>query len=436
MRPPGCSVTATTDRLGSRVEASYIDRMLPLTLSVGDRSRAAARLARLPHHALLALLLIVPAGSCDDPAGVEVRQVQVAPEVALILLGDNETFTVRALGPAGTGATTAGVEWFSSNPAVAAVDNEGQVRGVASGEALVVARLAGTADTALVEVYEPPAHASFEPGVSYLGRRNYIEYIPGELPVVLSAPHGGGLAPPEIPNRQGGTQVTDKNTLDLTLKVRDALIELTGFGPHVVLAHLERAKMDPNREIQEAAEGNPFAERAWTEYHDFIRSARVTITTNGEGMFFDMHGHGHPIPRIELGYLLTRDDLNQPDASINSLSYVLRSSIREIGRDSPIPFAEVVRGAVSFGGMLEAEGIPAIPSPENPMPGQDPYFTGGYSTREHGSLSDTELVSGIQLEHHFVGVRDSDANRRAYAAVLARVIRDYMLEHMGFFEPN
>ena len=88
------------------------------------------------------------------------------------------------------------------------------------------------------------------------------------------------------------------------------------------------------------------------------------------------------------------------------------------------------------GGMLEAERIPAIPSPENPMPGQDPYFTGGYSTHEHGSLSDTELVSGIQLEHHFVGVRDSDANRRAYAAVLARVIRDYMLEHMGCFEPN
>ena len=87
---------------------------------------------------------------------------------------------------------------------------------------------------------------------------------------MLSAPHGGGLAPPEVPNRQGGTQVTDKNTLDLTLKVRDALVELTGFGPHVVLAHLERAKMDPNREIQEAAEGNPFAERAWTEYHDFI----------------------------------------------------------------------------------------------------------------------------------------------------------------------
>ena len=256
--------------MGRRVEASYIARMVPLSPFVDFRSRIGTRLARLPHHVLWALLLIVPAGSCEDPAGIEVRQVRVAPEVALILLGDNETFTVRALGPAGTGAPTAGVEWFSTNPAVATVDSEGQVRGVASGETLVVARLAGAADTARVEVYEPPAYGSFEPGVSYFGRRSYIEYIPGELPVVLSAPHGGGLAPPEVPNRQGGTQVTDKNTLDLTLKVRDALVELTGFGPHVILAHLERAKMDPNREIQEAAEGNPFAERAWTEYHDFI----------------------------------------------------------------------------------------------------------------------------------------------------------------------
>ena len=44
-------------------------------------------------------------------------------------------------------------------------------------------------------------------------------------------------------------------------------------------------------------------------------------------------------------------------------------------------------------------------------------------------------MSGIQLEHHYDGIRDTDANRRAYAAILARVIRAYMLEHIGYFEP-
>jgi len=388
-----------------------------------------------PSCALL-LALAIATTACEEPAGIEVRQIRIFPDVALVLLGDTEIFTLQALGSAGAAASAAGVQWSTTDATVASVSGNGFVRGIAAGEVLLIAQLASAADTVRVEVYDPPDHEVFEAGVSYFGRRNYVEYIPGELPVVLSAPHDGGLGPLEIANRKSGTLVRDQNTLQLTLEVREALIELTGQAPHVVLSHLNRAKLDPNREIVEAAQGNPFAERAWTEYHDFIGSARSAIATGGEGMYFDMHGHGHAIERVELGYLLTRDDLNRSDASISSLSYVLRSSIREIGRDSPVQFAEVLRGPVSFGGMLEAGGVPAIPSPTSPMPGDDPYFTGGYSTRQHGSLFDSELVSGIQLEHHFRGLRDTDLNQRRYAAILSRVIRDYMLQHMGYFEPN
>lgn len=409
--------------------------MIPLALSTATSQRCRSRSGRSLSCVLL-LALAITTTACEEPVGIEVRQVRISPEVALVLLGDTEIFTLQALGSGGVAASAAGVQWSTTDPTVASVNAAGLVRGVTAGEVLLIAQLASAADTVRVEVYDPPDREVFHAGVSYFGRRNYVEYVPGELPVVLSAPHDGQLGPVEIANRKGGTQVSDQNTLQLTLEVRDALIALTGLAPHVVLSHLHRGKLDPNREIVEAAEGNPFAERAWTEYHEFIRSARSTIATGGEGMYFDMHGHGHAIERVELGYLLSRDDLNRPDASISSLSYVLRSSIREIGRDSPVPFAEVVRGQRSFGGMLEAEGIPAIPSPTNPMPGDDPYFTGGYSTRQHGSLFDTELVSGIQLEHHFPGLRDTDVNQQRYAAILARVIRDYMLEHMGYFEPN
>ena len=41
------------------------------------------------------------------------------------------------------------------------------------------------------------------------------------------------------------------------------------------------------------------------------------------------------------------------------------------------------------------------------------------------------MISGIQLEHHFPGLRDTPANQRAYAARAARVIRRFMLEHYG-----
>jgi hypothetical protein len=39
------------------------------------------------------------------------------------------------------------------------------------------------------------------PGNSVFGQRNFIEYVPGELPLVIAAPHGGRLTPAEIPNR-------------------------------------------------------------------------------------------------------------------------------------------------------------------------------------------------------------------------------------------
>nr|MBP9196721.1 hypothetical protein [Saprospiraceae bacterium] len=36
------------------------------------------------------------------------------------------------------------------------------------------------------------------PGQSYFGFNQYIEYIAGNLPVILSAPHGGDKVPSDI----------------------------------------------------------------------------------------------------------------------------------------------------------------------------------------------------------------------------------------------
>ncbi|NNM05492.1 MAG: hypothetical protein HKO65_10345, partial [Gemmatimonadetes bacterium] len=47
------------------------------------------------------------------------------------------------------------------------------------------------------------------PGESYLGRNGYTEYLPGEVPLILSAPHGGDLRPAETPDRTYGTTVQD-----------------------------------------------------------------------------------------------------------------------------------------------------------------------------------------------------------------------------------
>lgn len=384
----------------------------------------------------LLFLLGFALGACDSGTEVDVLQLAVAPERGLVTgIGGTSRFLVTASGEGGAQVAVDEAVWESDDPAIVTVDGRGVATGVSAGTTELTVTFGGLSATAAVEVYVPPTVTEYEAGVRYEGRNGYVEYVPGRLPVILSAPHGGDRTPAEIADRTSGTLVRDANTRELTLAVREAFIALTGHAPHVVISHLDRAKLDPNREIVEAAQGDPFAERAWEEYHGFIEVARLELSAVGGGMYFDMHGHGHPVDRLELGYLLSADRLNGSDGSLNSLATVQQTSIREIGRVSPLPFSQVVRGPTSLGGLLEGRGVPAVPSPSIPGPGSDPYFSGGYSTQRHGSQADTEVVSGIQIEHHYPGLRNTDANRRAYAALLAEAVRAFMLEHFGYFEP-
>lgn len=375
---------------------------------------------------------------CGDQTGVEpqVSRVLVSPASALLVgVGDGMSFSVTTLGPDGE-PVDAKVTWSTGDPAIATVSTRGFVSAVAAGVTGVTATVGGASATAELEVYVRERITRYTPGASYFGRNGYVEYIPGTLPVVLAATHGGLLDPAEIPDRSYGVTLNDTNTLDLTMKMRQALIDLTGHAPHTIVSHLRRSKLDANREIVEAAQGNPYAELAWEEFHDWIVTARSIVAADFEGgMFFDIHGHAHDIARIELGYLLSANELNRTDAALDALAVVRRTSIREIGRTTLLPFSEVLRGAVSFGGLLLAEEVPSVPSPRAPGPGDAPYWRGGYCTRIHGSLADGEVISGIQLEHHYPGLRDTNENRQIYAEKVARVIRRYMLEHFGFFEP-
>ncbi|MFM2081749.1 MAG: hypothetical protein RL380_440, partial [Verrucomicrobiota bacterium] len=67
----------------------------------------------------------------------------------------------------------------------------------------------------------------YVPGSTYFGRSNYIEYAAGDLPFIMSAPHGGSLTPSEIPDRTNCPScsgwdfatATDSNTDDVATKV-------------------------------------------------------------------------------------------------------------------------------------------------------------------------------------------------------------------------
>ncbi len=268
----------------------------------------------------------------------------------------------------------------------------------------------------------------------YFGRNNYVEYISGELPIVISAPHGGDLLPEEINTRSYGVVKADKNTAQLAFALKDALKKLTGKAPHVIISHLHRSKLDPNRALEEAAQGNEFAEQAWREFHQFIDFANQKVSTEQKGMYFDLHGHSHKIQRVEVGYLVTIDLLNKGDKGINSKRAINLSSLSDILKHSELSHAELIYGEKSFGSMLFAQGAAAIPSTTYPAPLKDKYFIGGYNTRQH-RIHAENYVNAIQLEHPFKGFRDTDENRQHYADKLAATILQYMKEHLGY-SPN
>ncbi len=272
---------------------------------------------------------------------------------------------------------------------------------------------------------------TYEVGEVYYGRNSYVEYYPGDVALIVTAPHGGDLTPAEIPDRTWGTTVTDSYTKETAIAVRNAVFEATGGYPHIIISNLKRTKLDPNREILEAAQENQWAEQAWTEYHGFINIASDSVESQyGKGFIVDIHGHSHTLQRLELGYLLSATTLMQSDNVVNS--YASNSSIRALAENSDLSFADLIRGANSLGALFEEQGISAVPSLFQPDPGDgNPYFSGGYTTQMHGSSLGGN-INAVQIEAYRVGLRDTDTNRKKYAEAITAVFDEYFRVHYGW----
>ena len=292
-------------------------------------------------------------------------------------------------------------------------------------------------DTVEVEVFPELGHdGPYQSGKVYFGRENYIEYYAGNLPIILSAPHGGQLTPDEISDRTYGTFVTDLNTYELTKTIMDSMIVRFGGYPHVILCKLKRTKLDANRDSIEAAQENKYALRAWQEYHHYIEVAKKKITNDqGSGLFLDIHGHGiNPDGfydlRTWLGYLISSEELDQSNGVLNTNSYQSKSSISAWVDSSSYSFIEVLRGKVSFGSILDSLGYKSLPSINDLSPDGMRYFSGGYNTARHGSRSGG-VISSIQIELPKPGIRDNQSTWSSYSKALNSTISEYYKIHLN-----
>jgi hypothetical protein len=283
----------------------------------------------------------------------------------------------------------------------------------------------------------------FSLGVPVTDPDSYVEYTPGNMPLLVIAPHGGALQPTTllarnctvitatIPGSDCAT-VNDGGTQELARLVVDSVLARTGRRPHLLVNLLHRNRFDGNRDRAEATGNNAALDRTWTWFHAFADSAKARIVaTTPRGLVLDLHGHGHPFARIEWGYLVGRTALNAAD-SVLALQ-ATNSSLRRLATDSRTgdAFPALVRGPNSLGALVQELGYAGVPSPAQPSPGTEDYFNGGYNTSRHGSRGGS-AVDAIQLEAQGPGIRDTPENRARFAGALASALETFLRRHYGW----
>ncbi len=266
------------------------------------------------------------------------------------------------------------------------------------------------------------------------GFNNYTQYHVGNLPIIISVPHGGLVTPAMIPDRTCGspTYALDARTIELSRQIDTALYNLTGCRPHLIICNLRRTKVDCNRNLADGACGNINAVNAWNDFQRFIDTAQLIVQNQygSVGLYIDLHGHGKRPHRLELGYGLFDTDFDNPDSVLNTTSYISDSSIENLVHSnvSGSTHAQLLRGPRALGTLFANAGFPSVPSQSSPTTDGFPYFRGGYNTFTHTCIAPGNNVDGLQIECDSA-VRFGYANRKRFADSTARILARYYLVH-------
>lgn len=267
---------------------------------------------------------------------------------------------------------------------------------------------------------------SYKSGDILEDKEGWVEVIKGDMPLVLSVPHGGAFHDEQIPDRACPdigrvVKVTDRNTKPLALAVQDAFYEKYKKRPYVIIANLSRRKVDQNRPIELATCNDPIGMKAWHSYHDAVTAVVRYTKRYGRVFFVDVHGHGHKVLRLELGYSLTKDQLKSAYNKKHTTEMHSGSSLANYLVDGgKFDFHDMLFGAHAFGTLMEKNGERSTPSMQDPYPQkEEKFFSGGYITRKFTG-PDFPYVFGLQIEAPFKDVRDTDKNRKKFAEAFTK----------------
>lgn len=208
--------------------------------------------------------------------------------------------------------------------------------------------------------------------------KNLIVAIAGNLPVIITAPHGGQCRILGVRPRTSGQKDRDDHTLEFAEALARHFAKSYGLQLYVVAARFHRKYVDANRP-ESCAYENIRARPVYLAYHNHIREF-VTLVRNTfqqGGLLLDIHGQGIDAKTIYRG---TNDGLT------------VTNLVRQHGLIA-------LGGKGSVLAILEGKGHRVYPSNTHPRkpPPEDSRFSGGYTVRTYGS-HELNGIDAIQLE--------------------------------------
>lgn len=240
----------------------------------------------------------------------------------------------------------------------------------------------------------------------------FVQTQVGELPIILSAPHGGKLEVPDVAVRKGeglakggsGFVVDrDTGTEELAQQVAEAIEKRFGKKPYFVIARSHRKYLDPNRPPEIAYENNA-AKPVYDAYHLALsNSCREVQQKFHKGLLLDIHGQGTAKDTVFRG--------TQNGKTVT----LLRERFGEAAHS----------GETSLFGRLQTLGWKVHP---DPFDGQEQSgFRGGYIVQTYGSHQGFG-IDAIQLEFG-ADYRAKNAREKT-ATTLADAIAEYAVSFL------
>ena len=275
----------------------------------------------------------------------------------------------------------------------------------------------------------PTPVVTYTPGeiVSDLG--GHIQYYVGNTPIIITVPHDGDIMPPSISDRTGETKKAE-NTLGIAEYFYNTFTSngANGLYPHIIINNVNRSRLDPDASIEIGAQSNN-AVTYFNRYHSYIQAAVDSTEANfGVGILVNLSAHkDDDNDVVEIGYLISKNDLNNSNAYIENLAS--QSSISVISSVSNAQFHDSVRGFDSVGKkMMELNCCKPIyytfdvsPSPTFPAPQSDDYNPGGYTVSRYGGSGNSSM-SAIEFSTPYTDHRDSPYGYIALGTMLVESI--------------